>query len=309
MRISITGGLGFIGTALGSALSAARHDVRLVDIHKSVVTPGSDYLQGSVLNTSDCAAACAGVDVVVHCAAVHQANEIVHNPLNSIEVNVTGTLNLLHAAIAAGVKRFVFLSSAKIIGEPSHIPSVESDLPRPCETYALTKLTGEHYCHSLQPGSGMDIVILRPFSVYGPAQELDTGYVGMILSSLITGTKLRLPGQPEFVRDFVHIDDFTRLCSAAVSTDLPGVTTLNVGSGQPTSLCELVALAAEISGVALEADYFSPGRGTLTRMLACVKQAESVLGYQPMVDLRQGLAQTIEWFLHAGSASGKATGQ
>jgi len=309
MRISITGGLGFIGTALRSTLANAGQDVRLVDIHESVVTPGIDYLQGSVLNADDCIAACEGADVVIHCAAVHQANEIASSPLSAIEVNVTGTLNLLQAAIVAGVRRFVFLSSAKVIGEPDNIPTGESNLPRPCETYALSKLAGEHYCHALQPGSNMDVVIIRPYSVYGPAQELDTGYVGMILSSLMTGAELRLPGQPDFIRDFIHIDDFTRLCSAAVTATLPAVTTLNAGSGTPTSLRQLVALAAEISGVDLEGHYFSPGRGTLTRMQACIKQAESMLGYQPIVGLREGLSQTIEWFLQADLATGKATGQ
>ncbi len=305
MRISITGGLGFIGSALGSVLSEAGHDVRLVDIREGAATPEVNYLHGSLLNAEDCRATCEGMDAVVHGAAIHQVNEVAKNPLSSIELNVTGTLNLLRAAITAGIRRFIFLSSAKVIGESDGLPSAETELPQPLETYALSKLAGEHFCHILQPQSAMDIVIVRPYSVYGPKQEIDTGYIGMILSSLTTGEELHLPGQPEFVRDFVHIDDVTSLCLAALTATLPGVTTLNAGSGQSTSLRELVTVASEVSGVELEGRYFPPGPGTVERMLACTKYAESVLGYRPMYSLREGLTQTIEWFLQRGAELGQ----
>ena len=246
MRVSITGGLGFIGAALGSTLSAAGHDVLLTDIRDDdAAAPGTNYIQGSVLDLEDCHVTCEDMDVVVHCAAIHQASIVAKNPLSSIEINVAGTLNLLNAAIAAGAKRFIYVSSGKVFGEPEKLPSVETELPKPREAYALSKLTGEYYCQLLQAQSKMDIVIVRPFSVYGPEQDLNTGYVGMILQSLRDGSELRLPGRPDYVRDFVHIDDVVRLCSLVTTAPLPGLTDLTSGSGQPTSLHKLVSLAAE----------------------------------------------------------------
>ena len=308
MHISITGGSGFIGSALGAALSDAGHGVRLVDIRDCGPVPGIDYLQGSVLEMDDCHAACEGMDVVVHCAATHEAGAIAKNPLSSIELNVTGTLNLLRAAVASNVKRFIYLSSAKVFGEPETLPSVESDVAIPQGTYGLSKLASEYHCHTLQAQSNMEIVIVRPFSVYGPAQELDSGYVGMILSSLLNRTELRLPGEEDYIRDFVYIDDVIRLCSSMVTADLPGISIFNAGSGQQTSLRELLVLAAEISGVDLESRYRVPEPGTLVRMQACMKQAEMVLGYRPKYDLREGLAETIDWFLRHRSVAGKAAG-
>jgi len=261
------------------------------------------------VDADDCHAACEGMNVVVHCAAMHEASAIAKDPLSSIELNVTGTLNLLHAAIATGVKRFVFLSSAKVFGEPATLPSVESDVAIPQNTYGLSKLASEYHCHTLQAQANIQIVIVRPFSVYGPAQELDSGYVGMILSSLLGNTELNLPGRPDFIRDFVYIDDVIRLCSAVVTADLPGITIFNAGSGKQTSLRELLVLAAKISGVDLDGHYRVPGAGTLLRMQACMKHAEAKLGYRPKYDLGEGLAETIDWFLRNRLVAGKVAGK
>jgi nucleoside-diphosphate-sugar epimerase len=309
MHISITGGLGFIGSALGTALSEAGHDVRLSDIHDQGIKQDMDYFQGSVLNADDCNATCDGMDVVIHCAAIHDAKVVAKNYLSSIEINVTGTLNLLNAAISSDVKRLIYLSTAKVYGDPKILPSTELDIPIPRETYALSKITSEYYCHTLQARSNLDIVIIRPFSVYGPAQELGSGYVGMILSSILSGTELRLPGRPDFIRDFIHIDDVTSLCLQAATADLPGVTTLNAGSGQQTSLCDLLRLASEILGFDLDSSYHEPGPETIMRMQACMKHAEAALGYRPRYDLREGLTKTIEWFLQNRSKAEKAVGR
>jgi len=309
MHISITGGLGFIGSKFGSTLSDAGHEVRLVDIRDDDIKPGFDYLQGNVLNTEDCLATCDGMDIVVHCAAMHAASTVAKNPLSAIETNVTGTLNLLHAAISSGVKRIIYLSTAKVYGDPKILPSTELDLPIPRETYALSKMTSEYYCHTLQARSNLDIVIIRPYSVYGPAQELGSGYVGMILSSILSGTELRLPGRPDFIRDFVHIDDVTSLCLQAATADLPGVTTLNAGSGQQTSLHDLLRLASEILGFNLDSSYHDPGPETMVRMQACMKHTEAVLGYRPRYDLREGLIETIEWFQQNRTVTEKAVGR
>ena len=305
MRASITGGLGFIGSALGANLAEAGHDVRLSDIRAPAEKSGMDFLQGSVLNMDDCKAICEGVDVVIHSAAIHDAKIVANNPLGSVEINVTGTLNLLQAAVASGARRFIYLSSAKVFGSPANLPSIETDFPVPREAYALSKMMSEYYCHMFQAQSNLEVVIIRPYSVYGPAQELGSGYVGMILSTLINGSELRLPGKPDFVRDFVHIDDISRLCAAAAIADLPSFTVLNAGSGQPTTLRDLLILAAKISGKDLDNQYHAPSAETLVRMQACMKNVESLLGYRPMHDLSWGLEDTFSWFMEKSAPAEK----
>ncbi len=297
MRVSITGGLGFIGLGIGKALSATGHDVLLSDIHRYSKAAGMAYAQADVLNAEDCKQVCAGQDIVFHSAAMHDAKEVAKKPLYAVELNVTGTLNLLRAAIDAGVKRFICISSAKVYGSPEKLPSVETDLPVPRETYALSKVMSEYYCQQMHEQSDLEITIIRPFSVYGPGQILSSGYIGMIISAILNQTEPCLPGRPEFVRDFVHIDDVTQLCARAAMANQSGVTVLNAGSGQPTSLHDLLALATEIYGKDLGGQYLTPGPGTLIRMQACMKKAEAALGFRPAYDLRTGLAETFDWFI------------
>ena len=301
MRVLISGGLGFIGRAITAELRGAGHTVRPMDCQEGDDSEGAEYIQGSVLNLEDCRAACEGIDTVIHSAAVHKASIVDSNPLAAIEVNVQGTNNLFSSAVAAGARRFIFMSSAKVYGDPNGLPSVESDTLEPLETYALSKVVGEYHCRLHQPDSGIEVVILRPFSVYGPGQELGSGYIGMVLSSLLGQRDVKLPGHSEFMRDFVHIEDVTRLSVATIMAEaLPGVTVLNVGSGQMHSLRRLLGYASDIVGHDLPVGFRTPNCGTLTRSHACLQQASTLFDYRPVYDLRSGLAQTIEWFTSAG---------
>ena len=310
MRIGITGGLGFIGRSLGLALAADGHDVCLTDVRQPAADlPGVSYRCASVMSTDECRATCAGRDVIVHTVAMHDAKQVENDPLLAVEVNVQGTLNLLRAAVEAGVSRFVYLSSAKVFGDPEQLPSRESDLPVPRETYALSKYICEEYCRKFHEQYGLEVVILRPYSVYGPGQALGIGYIGMIIHSLLHNTELTLPGRADFLRDFVHIDDVTRLSVRLVTDDLPGVTLLNAGTGVTTSLQALVALASEVTGVSMGENYREPGRGTLVNMQASMVEAERLLGYRPDIQLRDGINQTIDWFMSRHAGKNKAAEQ
>lgn len=305
MNVSISGGLGFIGLGVGKALSATGHKILLSDIHRHCTVTDMAYEQADVLSAEDCKNICEGQDIVFHSAAMHDAKDVAKNPLYTVELNVTGTLNLLKAAIDCGVKRFIYLSSAKVFGSPENLPSVETDLPVPKETYALSKVMSEYYCRLMHEQSDLKITVIRPFSVYGPGQVLNSGYVGMIISAILNQTKPRLPGRPDFIRDFVHIDDVSDLCARAAVAKHPGVTVLNAGSGEQTTLDNLLKLANEIYGKDLRGEYLEPDPGTLVQMQACMKQAEATLGFRPACDLRTGLAETIDWFIQNRSATGK----
>lgn len=297
MRVLISGGLGFIGLAIAGELRRLGHAVRLMDNRAAVPSGNSGFFSGSVLDRQDCGRACDGVDVVIHAAAIHNSRVVDGNPFAAIEINVKGTNNLFDSAAAAGARRFVYLSSAKVYGDPDRLPSAEDDALEPRETYALSKVAGEHHCRLRQPDSGMDVVILRPFSVYGPGQDIGSGYVGMLLACLAGETGVELPGHPDFTRDFVHIEDVTRLSVAAVTADdLAPVTVLNSGAGESHSLGQLVEYANEILGYALPIRFRPPSPQTLTRTRACMRRADQIFGYRPRRRLRDGLAETIRWF-------------
>ncbi len=306
MRIAITGGLGFIGLSLGRVLASAGHAVRLTDVSENVTLPDIEYLSANVLDREACRTTCKDMDFIVHSAAVHDAKQVANDPLLAVEINVQGTLNLLRAAVESGVRRFVYMSSAKVFGEPEVLPSAETDLPIPRDTYALSKYVCEEYCRKFQAQADIDVVIVRPFSVYGPSQVLGHGYIGMIVEAMLNDAEFNLPGRPDFLRDFVHINDMTRLISALIEADLPGVSVLNAGSGRATSLAELVALAENVTGRDLAGQFVEPGRGTMQRMQADMAYANDLLGYQPAYELRDGLAETIDWFFRNQLVAGKA---
>ena len=255
-----------------------------------------DYSQSDILDIESCIETCEAMDVIVHAAAVHEAGAVAKNPRAAVRINVEGTLNLLRAAVMSGARRFVYMSSAKIFGNPEALPSAEKDTLIPRETYALSKFVAEQYCREFHEQYGVEIVIVRPFSVYGPGQSLGTGYIGMIIDSILKGTQVRLPGRKYFVRDFVHIDDVTELCVQAIDADLPGITVLNAGSGAATTLGQLLKLASSVTEIELGGTFREPGAGTIERMLANMNHARRLLNFVPERDLHGGLEETIRWF-------------
>lgn len=302
MRVLVTGGLGFIGGGIAKALGEGGHSVRILDYGgPDSNTPPEfaemELVQGDISDEGVCVEACAGIDVVVHSAAVHLALSVTRKPLQSIRTNVHGTLNVLRSAAAAGASRFVFLSSSKVYGEPERLPSVEDDYPRPMEPYGLSKAVCESYCQRFQAESQLRTVVVRPFSAYGPGQNLDTGYVGMLVSAILENEEPALPGQPAYLRDFVHVDDVVQVCvrAALAEGELPAV--LNAGSGHTVSLKELVDLASRLSGKRLLPTFLKPQKGTITRTQASMKRTFAAVGLRETVKLEDGLRATFEYFL------------
>ncbi|NCF64190.1 MAG: NAD-dependent epimerase/dehydratase family protein [Gammaproteobacteria bacterium] len=291
MRIAITGGYGFIGAAVAKALRNEGHSVKATDI------AGADARHiRNVLIPDDCAHICRGADVVIHSAAIHNAATISADPTDMVGLNIDGTANMLTAAVSEGAQRFIYLSTGKIYGDASYRPSRESDLPRPREQYALTKLAGEYYLENFSRKHGLECLSIRPFSVYGPGQDLHTGYIGMLIESLLNGTPTQLPGAGDFLRDFVHISDVARLCAVAATAPLPPFSVLNSGSGQATRLDDLVRITQDLSEERIQTSFRKPGAGTLTRSCGDMATAFELFGYQPMIDLQTGLPETLEWF-------------
>jgi nucleoside-diphosphate-sugar epimerase len=261
---------------------------------------GTRIQVGDITRLEDCVAACEGADVVIHSVAIHLATQVADSPMQMVDVNVNGTLNILRAAEMAGTRRIVYLSSAKVYGEPDRLPSLETDLPRPREPYALAKLVAEQYCQTFHETCGIEVVVIRPFSVYGPGQDQNSGYVGMALEALKTDGVASFPGRADYLRDFVHISDVARLCALATTAELPGFTVLNSGAGQAHTLDELVAMVATAADVRLRSRYRHASVETIHRTWGDMDSAQALLGYRPEIDLQQGIADTVAWFMNGG---------
>lgn len=299
----ITGGHGLIGHGVLKRLIALGHEVTVVDLpsfgvpdRPAVPADGYRLIEADILDVAEWGDILDGVDAIVHTAGIHQVDEVARDPVRHIDVNVTGTHKLLTAAADRGVRRFVYLSSAKVYGVGSGVASSEADLVAPVESYALGKVVAEHYCNHFAEKGILETCSVRPFSVYGPGQDTHTGYIGALLESLKRGHRVVLPGDPDFVRDFVHIDSVVDLCvSAAISEKVPP-RLLNAGSGDPTRLADLVQAFENVTERPLKVSYLDPRPGTLRFTLA---DTEVMRDYEwpTMPALEAGLAETVQFEL------------
>jgi len=291
MRVLVTGSRGFIGSALVTGLRRGGVSVREMDLSGDTAT------RGDIGSTADCRKFCKDIEIVVHAAAIHHAAEVRARPDEVMRVNSEGTDTLISAAEQAGVRRVVYLSTAKIYGDPASLPSRESDTPDPLDAYASAKLVAEQRCLESHRARGTEVAIIRPFSVYGVGQDLDTGYIGMLLAALQASADPEFPGRSDFVRDFVYIDDVVRLIIACVVEPLGGPVTLNAGSGQVCTLADLVGQVSALMEQDIRPHFRTPPPSTITRSHADMRAAASRFGYVPQVQLADGLRRCVDWAL------------
>lgn len=300
MKILVTGVHGFLGSAIATTAHARGHEVVGVDLSdRGRPLPAAvRIIQGDISSPEGWGAELEGVDVVFHSAALHHTDQIADDPVKSIEVNLRGTRVVLALAAEHRVSRFVHLSSAKVYGEPVAFPSSERDLLNPVEPYGLAKAVSEQTCGYFAANGAMQCVAVRPFSVYGPGQDLSTGYIGQLIQGWRTGRPVTFSGEPHYLRDFVHVDDVVDICLAAAFTD-HDLAVVNAGSGVATPLRDLVVEFSSVCGDGPEVAYAPARPGTITRTLADMRHGGRLLGRAP-VPLRQGLLETLRSFAPAG---------
>lgn len=302
-RYLVTGGAGFIGSHLAQALLDQGAAVRVLDNFsagrdRNLAALGgrAEVLRADVRDLNAVRAAVAGVEVVFHEAALASVPESIADPLRALEVNVTGTQHILLAARDAGVRRVVFASSCAIYGNESALPQEEGMPPCPLSPYALHKLAGEHLCRLFTQLYGLETVALRYFNVFGPRQDPASEYAAVIprfLTTLLEGKRPTVFGDGEQTRDFMYIANVVKAnLLAAEAPDAVGQV-INIGSGEQRSLNELLRIAGELLGVAVEADYREPRAGDVRDSLASLERARHLLGYEPVIGFREGLARTL----------------
>lgn len=305
----VTGGAGFIGSHLVEALVAAGHRVRVLDDFSTGsrenlagLSDAVQIIEGDVRDPRACRAACEGVDYVLHQAARVSVAESIEDPVTTHEVNALGTLKLLVAARQSGCRRFVYAGSASAYGDAQDLPLGEDTPSSPQSPYAVAKYVGEVYGGLYHDLHDLPCVVLRYFNVFGPRQDPNSPYSGVIarfLRQLIRGESLTIFGDGEQSRDFVAVQNVVEAnllaCSAA---DAPGHT-LNIGSGCAMTVNDLVRLLGELIGTAPKVTHASPRAGDIRHSLANITRAQRLLGYRLRVSTEEGLRRTLQWHLQA----------
>ena len=307
----VTGGAGFIGSNLVEYL--LRHGagrVRVLDnfsngFRKNLRAfenhPAFELLEGDIRDQDACHRACAGVDVVLHQAALGSVPRSIHDPVLSNDVNVGGFVRMLVAAKDAGVGRFVYAASSSTYGDSPHLPKIEDRIGRPLSPYAVTKYANELYADVFARTYGLEIIGLRYFNIFGPRQDPNGAYAAVIplfIDALLKDEAPTLNGDGRQTRDFTFVENCVQAnVRAALVQDPAAVNQVyNIAVGDRTSLLEMYDLLREAAGSALE-PAFGPARvGDIQDSLADITKAETLLGYRPQVRITEGLTRTLDWF-------------
>jgi len=308
VRYLVTGGAGFIGSHLVERLVRDGAEVTVLDDlstgrreHLRDIRDRIRFIRGNVARLEACRRAMQGVDYVLHQAAVTSVPKSTRNPVTAHQVNVTGTLNILLAAQEAKVRRVVFAGSTAAYGDATEVPNHEGLLPRPLSEYAASKLSAEAYCQAFWRTRGLETVVLRYFNIFGPRQNLDSQYGGVIplfINAALRRTPPVILGDGEQTRDFTYVTnvvDANLLACHAPAEQAVGAV-FNIGCGTATSIRDLWRQIAALVGVDVEPRHEPPRAGDVRHSMASIERAREQLGYDPAVSLDEGLSETIEYF-------------
>ena len=300
MRFLITGGAGFLGTALAPRLVLNGHDVRVIDDlssgDRSGLPPATHFTRGDINNIPLLWSVLQDVDCVYHLAARVSVAESILYPRDYNLVNVGGTVSLMEAMRDAGIRRVVLTSSGAVYGRQTRQPVQECDSPRPDSPYAVGKWAAEQYVHTIGELWGIETVALRIFNAYGPGQRLPVSHAPVVprfLQSIMTGGSVVIFGDGQHSRDFVYISDVVNALVKAATAQKVNREVLNIGSGQETAVEELIAAIERISGRPASRVWNRDKSGGVLRLVADLDKARQLLGFEPKVTLTAGLEQML----------------
>jgi nucleoside-diphosphate-sugar epimerase len=307
----VTGAAGFIGRSIAAALLKRGEAVRGIDnfiTGKRANLTGLEAMElivGDLADPDTCARACEGVEVVFHEAALASVPRSVADPVSTNLNCVTATLNLLVAARAAGVRRVVYAGSSSAYGDTPTLPKHEGMLPNPISPYAVAKLAGEHYMRAFTRVYGLETVVLRYFNVFGPYQDPTSHYSGVLAvfcRRMLAGEPPTSCGDGEQSRDFTYIDNVVHanLLAAAAPAEKVSGQMMNTATGTRITLNETFRILGELTGYNGEPAYLPPRSGDIRDSLADIRLVGELLGYEPVVDFREGLRRTVEWYKTGG---------
>lgn len=316
--VLVTGGAGFIGSHLVEHLVARGARVRVLDDfstgRREKIDPWLDRIElheASVTDPDACARACRGVRFVLHQAALPSVQRSVADPRPTHHVSATGTLNMLHAAKDAGVRRFVYAGSSSAYGDTPTLPKHEGMPSFPRSPYAVAKLAGEHYAQVFPRLFGLETVVLRYFNVFGPRQDPRSPYSAVIplfIDGALDGRAPLINGDGGQTRDFTYVENVVDANFRACFAEGDGVVgeVFNVGCGERISVLRLWEEIRDILGVELDAVTGPPRPGDVRDSLADLTRIRARLGYEVRVPLAEGLRRTVAWVREMRAGGGLA---
>lgn len=305
-KILITGGAGFIGSNIVEYyINNTSNEIIVVD---NLSTGKKENLKGlfnkiefyqkSILDLNFLKKIMKNVDYVLHHAAMPSVAKSVSNPLETNNVNVNGTLNVLIAARDNKVKRVVYASSSSVYGDQKKIKKKENMNPNPLSPYAAQKLIGEYYCKQFYNLYGLETVCLRYFNVFGPRQSHKTEYAAVIpkmLSRMLKNENPIIYGDGKQSRDFTFVEENVKANLKALSENVAGKV-YNIGCGKRITINELVEKLNKILGKNLKPKYEPARPGDVKHTLADITLAKKELKFNPQTSFEEGLKKTIEWY-------------
>ena len=290
-KVLVTGGTGFIGTELVEQLHVKGYEVTILDRKdKPIGLEHVKYIKGDLSNPSKCVFACAGQDYVIHLAAKARIPESFINPDEYFDSNVTGTRNILTAASAVGVRKFVFASSSSVYGNNTP-PNKPTHKPDPLNYYAMSKLFGEHLCKQYKIMFNLNYNILRFFTVYSENQPTSLLF-GKFAQMVKNGEPVTIHGDGEYRRDYIHVSDVASACIASMESRVKN-DTFNVGTGNNISVNAVVDILKKHAPKFTAVNVDKP-RGYAPETLADISKTKNLLNWSPKIKIEEGLADMFE---------------
>lgn len=316
-KILITGGAGFIGSNLCDYFLKNRNKIICLDnfstghrhnIDSFLSDPNFVLIEGDIRDLATCKKAVAGVDYVLHQAALGSVPRSISDPISSNDVNISGFLNMLVAAKEAKVKRFIYAASSSTYGDSEALPKVEEVIGKPLSPYAITKYVNELYADVFSKTYGMETIGLRYFNVFGRNQDPNGAYAAVIpkfVKQLINLESPIINGDGHFSRDFTYIDNVLQMneLAMAVTDSSEAINTVyNTACGERTTLNDLIKYLKEYLSLydtkisQVEVKYGPTRIGDIPHSMASIEKAKKMLGYYPKYTVEQGLKESVQWY-------------
>lgn len=299
MRVLITGGAGFIGSAVAKYLAEKGFEIRTLDIVKPK-KPVGEHILGSIMFPDEIAQVMKGCEAVVHLAAMLGVKRTEAKRMECLEINIKGTKNILEECCKRGIKKIIFSSSSEVYGEPQRLPIRETDPVSPKSVYGISKLAGEEYLKAYQKEWGLDYSILRFFNIYGPGQIAE-----FVIPRFVKAVREDQPptiyGDGSQIRSFCYVGDAAQAVWLALTNQKANGQTFNIGNDKTeTTIKELASRVIKLSGKDLQPTFLTMEMSDRTKQREIVKRtpdiskARKFLGYEPQVDLNAGIMKMMQ---------------